>query len=56
MEHDSLIQAKRANLQTETRHFPLDSFLKQSYEGDPTLGLDVHSDLALPSPHEFDVV
>ena len=49
------MQAKGANLQT-ARYFPLDSFRKQSYEGYPTLGWDVHSDLVLPSPHEFDVV
>ena len=37
----------------ETWHFPLDSFWKQSYEGYPTLGLDVHLALAFPNPYEF---
>ena len=41
------------NLQTKIGHFPLDSFCKQSYEGYPTLGWDVHSNLALSSPHRF---
>ena len=45
--------SKRANLQMEIGHFPLDSFWKQSYEGYPTLGLDVHSFLAFPSRHRF---
>ena len=48
--------SKNGKPANETGHFPLDSFWKQSYEGYPTLGWAIHTDLALPSPHGFDIV
>ena len=56
VEHESLMQVRRENLLIEIGHFPLNSFWKQSYEGYPTLGWDVHLDLALPSSHGFNIV
>ena len=50
------MQEKGENLQTEIGYFSLVSFWKQSYERYPTLGWDVHLDLAFLSPHGFDIV
>ena len=55
VEHNSLMQAKKENLQMKTGDFPLDSFWKQSYKGYPNVGYDVHSELALSSSHGFDI-
>ena len=49
VDHDSLMQAKKANLQTEMDTSPW-LILKTILQGCPTLGL------ALPISHRFDVV
>jgi len=53
--HDSLMQAKRANLQMEMDTFPL-THLETILQGYPTPGLDIHSVLAFSSSHWFDIV